>query len=167
MNVERLFNDEYYLDNEINFFIKKKHLLKIKENKDLVNAHILKARHNLLFYKKNKEDHTFNDWLIISLYYTLYHCALALIINKSYNSKNHYATILILIKEYNITKDEANLINKLSINKDDAQLYTELKNDRHNASYNTKIKFRIEDVNYYEEKVLRFINKTEELIRYI
>ena len=141
MNIDRLFSDKEYLDKEINFFITKKQIKIIKNNSELVNSHLKKARHNLEFYKLNKKHHQFNDWLIVTLYYSLYHSALALITNRNYSSKNHYATILILIQEYAITKDEARLLDELSINKEDAELYTNLKDDRHDASYATNIKF--------------------------
>ncbi len=165
MNIDKLFSDKEYLEKEINFFITKKQIKKIGKNPELVNSHIKKARHNLEFYKLNKEHHKFNDWLIVTLYYSLYHSALALITNKNHSSKNHYATILILIKEYSITKDEARLLDELSINKEDAELYTNLKDDRHDASYATNIKFNQETINNYENKVIDFINKTEELIQ--
>jgi len=164
MDINRLFEDKNYLEKEIEIFINKKHIKIIKPNKELIESHLKKARHNLEFYKLNKQHNKFNDWLIVTLYYSLYHSALALITNKNYASKNHYATILILIKEYSITKDEAKLLNELSINKDDAELYTSLKDDRHDASYQTNIKFDDKTIIYYENKVLEFINKTEELI---
>ena len=122
-------------------------------------------RHNIEFYKLNKGYHKFNDWLIVALYYSLYHSALALITNRNYSSKNHYATILILIKEYSITKDEVKLLNELSISKEDAELYTNLKGDRHDASYATNIKFSRETIEDYETKVLDFVNKTEEILQ--
>ena len=165
MNIDTLFEDKEFLEKQITFFITKKHIKNINKNKDLVNSHLRKARHNLEFFKLNKNHNSFNDWLIVILYYTLYHCALALITNKQYSSKNHYATILILIKEYALTKDEARLLNELSINKEDAELYTNLKEDRHNASYATKSKFNKEIINDYENQVLDFINKTEEIIQ--
>lgn len=164
MNINKMFLDGKYLEKEITFFTNKKHIYNIQENKELVMSHIKKARHNLEFYKLNKNNAKFNDWLIVTLYYALYHSALALITNKNYSSKNHYATILILIKEYSITEDEANLINELSINKEDAELYTTLKDDRHDASYATSIKFDKEKVKDYENKVIGFINKAEELV---
>ncbi len=165
MDIDKLFSNKQYLERELNFFISKKQIKTIQENKELVQSHIKKARHNIEFYKLNKQDHKFNDWLIVTLYYGLYHSALALITNKNYSSKNHYATILILIKEYSITKDEAELLNELSINKEDAELYTNLKDDRHDASYATNIKFSQETIADYENKVLDFINKTEELVQ--
>src|SRR3989344_5079935 len=165
MNIDKLFSDKEYLEKEINFFVTKKQIKKIENNKELVNAHVKKSRHNLEFYKLNKEHTKFNDWLIVALYYSLYHSALALIANRNYSSKNHYATILILIQEYSITKDEAELLNELSINKEDAELYTNLKDDRHDASYATDIKFNQETINNYENRVKDFVNKTEELIQ--
>ncbi len=165
MNLDKLFSNKQYLEKDLNFFITKKHIKKIQTNKELVVSHLKKARHNLEFYKLNRQYKNFNDWLIVTLYYALYHCALALITNKNYSSKNHYATILILIKEYSITKDEVKLLNELSINKDDAELYTSLKEDRHDASYATNIKFDRETIETYEDKVLDFINKTEELMK--
>jgi len=164
MNIDKLFSDKKYLSKEILFFKTKKQIRIIKENKELVKSHIKKARHNLEFFKLNKDYHKFNDWLIVTLYYSLYHCALALLVNKNYSSKNHYATILILIKEYPVTKDEVKLLNELSINKEDAELYTDLKRDRHDASYSTKTKFDQETIKDYENKVLDFINKTEEIL---
>lgn len=164
MNIEKLFLDKQLLEKEIKFFLTKKQIKKINENKELVKSHIQKAKHNLEFYKLNKTQTKFNDWLIVTLYYSLYHCALALITNKEYSSKNHYATILILIKEYNITKEEAELIDELSITKEDAELYTNLKEDRHNASYATNLKFNNKKIESYEDKVLEFINKTEEIL---
>jgi uncharacterized protein (UPF0332 family) len=164
MNINKLFSDEKYLRNELNFFITKKQIRKIGNNPELVKSHIKKARHNMEFYKLNKENHKFNDWLIVTLYYSLYHSALALITNRNYSSKNHYATILILIKEYSITKPEAKLLNELSISKEDAELYTNLKDDRHDASYATNIKFNQETIKEYENQVLDFVNKTEEII---
>ena len=164
MDINKLFEDRKYLEEELKFFTAKKHIRKITKNAELVQSHLKKARHNLEFYQLNKEHKKFNDWLIVTLYYSLYHCALALITNKQYASKNHYATILILIKEYAITKDEAILLHELSINKEDAELYTHLKDDRHDASYATNIKFSQETINDYENQVLDFMNKAEELI---
>ena len=55
-------------------------------------------------------------------------------------------------------------ITKHNLNREDAELYTNLKDDRHDASYATTIRFSQEIINGYENKVLDFINKTEELI---
>ena len=57
------------------------------------------------------------------------------------------------------------MINELSISKEDAELYTTLKDDRHTASYATENMFTNKQISIYEEKVLDFINKAEELIQ--
>ena len=165
MNIDKLFENENYLRQEIEFFIKKKHILKIDANKELTRSFLKKAKHNFEFYKINKTNNAFNDWLIVILYYSLYHAALALITNRQYSSKNHYATIIILIREYGISKAEADLLHTLSINKQDAELYTNLKKDRHTASYQTDNIFNQKSINSYESQVLEFIQKTEELIQ--
>ncbi|MEK6887125.1 MAG: DNA-binding protein [Nanoarchaeota archaeon] len=165
MNIDKLFTNKKLLEDKINFFIIKEQIWVIAKNKELAVSHIKKARHNIEFYKLNKVHNKFNDWLVVALYYALYHSALALITNRNYASKNHYATILILIKEYSITENEAKLLNDLSISKEDAELYTNLKGDRHDASYATNIKFDQKIINDYENKVLDFINKAEELIQ--
>ena len=165
MNIDKLFDDKEYLEKELNFFMTKRQIKIIRQNKELTQSHLKKARHNLEFYNINKHHQNFNDWLVVTLYYCLYHCALALITNKRYASKNHYATILILIKEYAITKNEARLLDELSINKEDAELYTNLKEDRHDASYSTDTKFDKITLNDYESRVLDFINKAEEIIQ--
>ncbi|MBU4308520.1 MAG: DNA-binding protein [Nanoarchaeota archaeon] len=165
MNIELIFSNKQSLEKGIKFYLNKKIIKKIPKNKELVNAHIEKAKHNLEFFNLNKEKSKFNDWLIVALYYSLYHTSLALITNKNYSSKNHNATILLLIKEYSITKDEANLINELCINKEDAELYTNLRTDRRDASYATNIKFSKEKIDEYKNKVLDFINKAELILK--
>ena len=165
MNIDKLFVDKNYLDNQITFFITKKQIRKTDSNKELIASHLKKAKHNIGFFRLNKQHENYKDWLIVALYYALYHASLALITNKNYVSKNHYATILLLIKEYSISQSEAELINELSINKNDAQLYTNLKEDRHSASYSTQTKFTKELINNYQKEVINFINKTEEMIQ--
>ncbi len=164
MNIDKLFEDNLYLEKQLTFFFKKNHIQKIDKNDELVSSFLKKSKHNLAFYKQNKTNLDFDDWLIVILYYALYHAALALITHKNFSSKNHYATILILIKEYGLTKNEIYLINELSINKKDAELYTNLKRDRHRASYLTKTLFDEQLIRKYELQVIEFIQKTEDLI---
>ncbi|MGK0209121.1 MAG: hypothetical protein ACI83O_000387 [Patescibacteria group bacterium] len=164
MNINRLYIDKDYLKKQLSFFTSKNHIQIISPNIELAQSHLQKARHNLKFYQLNKMHSQFSDWLIVTLYYALYHSALALITKRNLASKNHHATILILIKEYSISQEQAELLNQLSINKEDAEFYTILKNERHNASYQTSIKFDKKTISGYESKVLDFINKAEELL---
>lgn len=164
MNINKLFENKEYLNSQIDFFKSKKQIRKIEYNLDLIIAHFQKAKHNFEFFSLNEQKNEYSDWLIVTLYYSLYHACLSLINKKGYDSKNHSATILILIKEYTITIDEVNLIEELSINKQDAYLYSNLKEERHNASYSTGIKFNSQLISSYKLKVLKFLNKVEEII---
>jgi len=164
MKLSEYFKDKKLLNNRIKFYISKNQLVKIDENKELVLSYLEKAKHNLEFFDLNKAREKFNDWLIVTLYYSLYHCALALVAKKNFSSKNHTATLLFLIKKYSIKQEEAELIQELSISKDDAELYTNLKRDRHNASYSTETLFTKEKIEEYRFKVIDFMQKTEEII---
>ena len=165
MNINQLFEDKKLLENKYSFFLKKGMIVKIENNKELVAAHLDKAKHNLLFFEKNVDDPQFNDWLIVTLYYALYHAALALIVNKGYTSKNHTASLVFLIKHYALLKEDILFVHEFSIRKEDAELYTKLKEDRHKASYESKVSFTDKNIQYYKQKVKSFINKTEELIQ--
>lgn len=164
MSLDEYFDNKGRLDNQINFFIEKKQLRKTGQNKSLIASHIEKAKHNMAFFAINEKRSQFNDWLIVTLYYALYHSALALVANKNYTSKNHTATLLFLIRFYAFSKDEIQLLDDLSIGKEDAALYTELKYDRHNASYATRILFTDETIKHYKKKVIDFIVKAEGMI---
>lgn len=94
MNIDKLFHDKNLLENQYNFFLEKKLLKKIQPDSDLTNAHMEKVKHNMRFFEKNKKDPEYNDWLIVILYYALYHSILALIVNKEYISKNHTASLV-------------------------------------------------------------------------
>ncbi len=152
------------LEKKIVFFMQKNHLRQISQNRYLVFAHLDKAKHNLKFFELNRNNSAYSDWLIVILYYSLYHCALALVSNKSYSSQNHLATILFIMKEYILDESEINLIEELSLKKEDAQIYMSLKKERHDASYSTNSLFSKEKVEEYRVRVIKFLQKTENII---
>jgi uncharacterized protein (UPF0332 family) len=98
------------------------------------------------------------------LYYALYHCALALVANKGYKSKNHTATLLLLIKYYSLTQEEIEFIDELSINKEDTEFYATLKKERHSASYSTTHFFEDEKIKEYRVRVNNFLQKTIDIL---
>lgn len=166
MKVSDYFKNKALLNKKVDFFIKKEQLIEIEKNNELVQSYLDKAKHNLDFFMLNKNQTKYNDWLVVMLYYALYHCALALVAKKRFTSKNHTATLLFLIKEYSIDIEDAKLIDELSISKDDAELYTSLKTDRHDASYATKILFSDEKIEDYRFKVVDFMQKAKDLLKY-
>ncbi len=165
MDINQLFSNKRLLERKYTFFLKKRLIVNIGDNEDLVVAHLEKAKHNLLFFEKNIGDSQFNDWLIVTLYYALYHAVLALISKKGYSSKNHTASLVFLIKHYSQLKEDIFLVHELSIKKEDAELYTKLKEDRHKASYESRVNFTDKNIHDYKQKVKDFIQKTEELIQ--
>ena len=99
-------------------------------------------------------------------YYAVYHSALALILSKNFHSKNHDATICVLIKEfYNIelNKEDIDLLNMFDIQ--DVLFYAESKNKREEANYSTKTKFDLNEVETIKLKTRLFVNKAERILK--
>lgn len=163
MNISYYFNNPEDLDKQYAFFITKKQLLKKDNTFNLINAHIVKAEHNLKMLTLLTDE--FNDWKIISLYYAVYHSCLALLAKKGYVSKNHTATLLFLLKNYSqINKSDLILISELQIKEEDAKFYTELKKERHNVSYATNLFFDKEQIVVLKNKTIKFLNKVKEIL---
>jgi hypothetical protein len=95
-------------------------------------------------------------------------CTISFLFSANYEEKLFFKKSLcnyyLLIKEYSITKDEAELINDLSLSREEANLYTNLKKDRHDASYSTNTRFTKNLIENYEKEVIKFINKIQEII---
>lgn len=164
MNIDILFDNKNYLKKQFEKYINKKQIRISEPNKLLAHAHLDKAKQNLLFFDKNFKDQDFLDWLIVILYYVMYHCALALISNKGYYSKNHLATLILLILNYDVSKKEINLMEELCINRKDAELYTMLKSERQSASYSSKTNFTVKKTDNYKNEVISFLYKVEDLL---
>lgn len=122
-------------------YLKSKKIKKETETKELVQGHVDKADHNLKFVKSTLALKEFNDWAIVSAYYSIYHASLALCALKGYSTKNHLATLLILIKEFyqkELSKEEIETIGKTTIAKEEVLYYIEAKGKRTKASYSTQ-----------------------------
>lgn len=163
-NLKEYFENKEKLDLDLNFHISKGNISKADFAKNLVKAHIEKAKHNLDLTNILKDKQGFNDWIVISFYYALYHASLALLANKGFLSKNHTATLLFLIKNYSFNYEEIRLIEDLSITKSDVEFYVDLKKERHNASYSTNILFSDEKMKELKIKTIDFLNKCEAIL---
>src|SRR3989339_747213 len=120
----------------------------------------------LLIYNK-KELKEFNDWAIVSAYYSIYHASLALCALKGYSTKDHLATLLILIKEFykkQLDKEEIEMVSKTTIEKGEVLYYIEAKSKRTKASYSTKILFDEKEAEILQKKAIGFVNKVKEII---
>ncbi len=107
------------------------------------------------------------DWCITGCYYAVYHAALALLIQKGYTSKNHDATLCILIKKYlnqDINEKDIELINSFFLDYQDLLFYVQSKNKREEASYSTRKIFDKNTVEDLRIKAILFIDKAKEII---
>jgi len=164
---------EIWLENEerrqkdFEKYLKLKKIKLETEIKELIQGHIDKADHNLKFVKSTLELKEFNDWAIVSAYYSIYHASLALCALKGYSTKDHLATLLILIKNFyqkELNKEEIEMVNKTTIEKEEVLYYIEAKTERKKASYSTKILFDKEEAENLQKKAINFVNKVKEII---
>lgn len=148
-------------------YLKSKKIKAEAEIKELVEGHINKSDHNLKFVKLTLELKEFNDWAIVSAYYSIYHASLALCALKGYSTKDHLATLLILIKEFykkGLDKDEIEMVSKTTLEKEQVLYYIEAKAERKKASYSTKILFDEKEAEILQKKAISFVNKVKEII---
>lgn len=164
---------EIWLENEkqresdFKRYLEHKQIKKETEIKNLIEGHIEKADHNLKFVKSTLELKEFNDWAIVSAYYSIYHASLALCALKGYSTKNHLATLLILIKEFHqkgLTKKEIETVGDTSIEKEEVLNYVEAKLKRTKASYSTEKAFDKSEAEILRQKAISFVNKVKEII---
>ena len=159
-----LVKNKKFLDKKINFYIKKKILTNTTSRYE-IQGHIEKSRHNLSFL--NEITKNYNDWSLVVCYYAIYHSALALILSKNFHSKNHDATICVLIKEFynkELTKEDIDLLNMFNLQ--DILFYVDAKNKREEANYSTKIKFEPDEIKKIKIKTILFVNKAEAILKH-
>ncbi|HLC74959.1 MAG TPA: HEPN domain-containing protein [Candidatus Nanoarchaeia archaeon] len=131
-----------------------------------INGHVAKAEHNLQFVGDVLKL-GYNDWCITGCYYASYHIVLALILTKGYSSKNHLATLCVLIKEFynrGVNKEDIELIDSLFIDYHDLLFYVESKNKREEASYSSRRMFDKNTVEKLRLKAALFVDKVKTVI---
>ncbi len=130
-----------------------------------IEGHISKAENNLRFIKLASEN-KFYDWAITGCYYACYHAALALIQTKGYSSKNHEATLLVLIEKFykkGLSKEDLIIVSGF-LDYEDVLFYVESKNKRENATYSTKTLFDSMEVENLRIKAVLFVNKLRDMV---
>lgn len=154
------------LDKRITNYLKQKILVKQRGEETEINGHVAKAEHNTQFVKDTLDD-GYSDWAIVGCYYAAYHMALALILRKGYSSKNHDATLCILIKEYYNTElsgSDIELLNKIYLDNEDILFYVKTKDEREKASYSSQIIFDKNNVEDLRMKTLEFVRKAQNIL---
>lgn len=164
--LKSLLENPKLVDEKIDFYTKNKILFRQEFDEAEMKGHIQKAEHNSSFIQDTlKQNYT--DWAIVGCYYASYHIALALLLKKGFSSKNHDATLSVLIKHYygkELTKDDIELINKIYLDNNDILFYIQSKQEREKASYSSQIIFDKKLVNEIRLKTLLFVNKCKEII---
>lgn|SRR3989338_696724 len=164
--LNKLLSDGALVSEKIKQYLEDKSIKKSPVDKEEVKGHLMKADHNLKFVREVMGLGYF-DWCITGCYYSVYHAALALIISKGYSSKNHDATLCILIKEYYrncVSAEELELLNNFFLDNDEIVFYVQSKEKREDTSYSTKINFDKQVVNEFRIKAALFVDKAKKVI---
>ncbi|MDD9954470.1 MAG: HEPN domain-containing protein [Candidatus Woesearchaeota archaeon] len=164
-DVRKLLDNQTFTEEKIQECIDEKKLRKQSIDYEEIKGHIRKAENNLRFITENIKLR-FLDWAITGCYYASYHAALALIQAKGYTSKNHYATLCVLIKKFyrkELTEEDITLVAKF-LDYHDVLFYVESKQKREDATYSTKTRFSEQDVEKLRIQATLFVNKTKDIL---
>ena len=164
--LKRILTSREELNKKIDDYELEKQVSNLRGDTNEIRGHIEKAEHNLKFVEQTSKT-DFSDWVLVGCYYTLYHAALALLLKKGVFSKNHDATLCLLIKEYykELSEEEFELINFTFLNNEDILFYVQTKDKRKQASYSTKTAFDRSDVNVVVLKTRLLFNKAKEILQ--
>lgn len=165
-DINQLINNKKILEEKLEEFKIKKILNSQEIDIGEIKGHILKAENNLRFVAENTKLGFF-DWAVTGCYYACYHAALGLILTKGYSSKNHLATLCILIKIFYNKELKKEDIETLSdfIDYQDLLFYVESKNKREDATYSTRLKFDKNDTEQLRIKAALFVSNLKSIIK--
>ena len=164
-DLRKILENQTLLQEKIIFFLDAGIITKESISSEEVRGHILKAENTLRFISENIQL-GFLDWSITGCYYASYHAALALILTKGYFSRNHLATLCILIKEFykkGLDKEDIEMLSKF-LDYHDIMFYVESKNKREDATYSTRLLFDKKEVEDARLKAVLFVNKIKGIL---
>ena len=164
-DLQKLINNPELVGEKLKELVEKKLLFRQDVDREEVKGHILKAEHNLRFIADIAEK-KYLDWALTGCYYACYHAALALIQIRGYTSKNHLATLCVIIREFykkELTKEDVELLSDF-LDYEDVLFYVQTKNKREDATYSTKTLFDKKEVERLRLQAAMFVNKLKEII---
>ncbi len=167
-----------HIDNKVEWCLKKaekelktggKHrgLIKISPNQELAKAHISKAEHNLKAISDFKEE-GYSDWSASAAFYSIYHCLLAILAKKGYESRNQECTFaliyqLIETKEISLDKEQIKEIHLL--NHEEAHEKPTIVEIREAGQYGIALSLKDETFNRLLNLAKSILEKTKEIIQ--
>ena len=72
IEIKDYFENPELLDSHLGFHLKKENIIFEESAKNLIKAHLEKAKHNLRTADLLIANKDYNDWVVISLYYSLH-----------------------------------------------------------------------------------------------
>ncbi len=162
--LQQLISNPAIVDEKIKEFMARNALFRQEVDKEEIKGHLRKAEHNLRFVSTIVREKFF-DWAMIGCYYSCYHAALALINSRGFTSKNHTATLCIIVKEFYRKELSQADIELLSMDDEDILFYVETKNKREDASYSTKTLFDKKEVERLRIQAALFVNKIKDILQ--
>lgn len=140
-------------------------LIEIKPDLDEAKKHILKAEHNFKAVI-NFEKSGFSDWSVSAVFYTIYHCLLAISLKHGFESRNQECTIA-LIEQLNSEgkiKFDSDIINELkNVNIEDKHVDNTI-SLRENFQYGTATSIEDHKLSELKELCRTAIEQTKEII---
>ena len=163
-DLNKLLSNSDLVEGLVDGFIADRVLIRQDVDAEEIKGHILKSEHNLRFVSKIASE--FVDWAITGIYYSCYHAALALIQSKGYSSKNHLATLCVMISEFcgkELSRYDIEMFSGFLDHKD-VLFYVESKNKREDATYSTKTLFNKKEVEHLRIQAVLFVNKIKGIL---
>lgn len=138
-------------------------LRKIEPNEKRMQEYLLKAQHN---FGAMVHFHQFgySDWSASAAFYTLYHCLLALLAQRGYESRNQSCTFA-LIEEW-IEKNEIKLFSKTDVKeifdkeiKSNLEYSTKILDIRERMQYGTKTSLAEAEFEFLKKRTKELFDK--------
>ena len=147
----------------------KKHRGLVKINPDLEKAkeHLVKAEHNLkVTFYLNRGGYT--DWCPSSLFYTIYHCFLAILTKFGYETRNQECTFTVIAyfienKKIIISKEDLERVSILNVSDTQESPNTAV-SIREDYQYSTKVSLKNKEYQELLQLAKRILDKTKEIL---
>lgn len=167
---------------KIDFYLKKKQVVKDNTVVTLATRYLEKARNdlitmNILSESNNKKirdllnipkDYDSYEWVVICGYYAMYSAALALLAKIGFRSKNHTATLLILdeyfVKKKHLKEEDLLLIKNAQFQKDELEKLSDARHKREIAQYSVTKQTTKKIAEKIKNDAYSFVNKCEEIL---